>query len=143
MTCTRPTLATGTSAPSITVTVTAPGQGVTLSDTATVTSATTDPVPANNSSSASTTVTPSADLAITKTGPATVVAGGSVAYSLVVVNNGPSDASALSMTDTLPAGVTFVCATGHRLGLLERRQRLGDLHPARPWRPARPRRRSR
>ena len=57
-------------------------------------------------------MTPSADLAITKTGPATVVAGGSVAYSLVVVDNGPSDATAVSVTDTLPAGITFVCATG-------------------------------
>ena len=57
-------------------------------------------------------MTASADLAITKTGPATVVAGSSVAYSLVVVNNGPSDAVSLTVTDTLPAGVTFVSATG-------------------------------
>ncbi len=35
-----------------------------------------------------------------------------MAYSLVVVNNGPSDAANLSVADTLPAGVTFVSATG-------------------------------
>ena len=41
-----------------------------------------------------------------------MVAGGSVTYSLVVANAGPSDAADLSVTDTLPAGVTFVSATG-------------------------------
>ena len=35
-----------------------------------------------------------------------------MAYSLVVVDNGPSDAAGLSVTDTLPAGVTFVSASG-------------------------------
>ena len=110
--CTRPALATGTTAPTITVTVTAPAQGATLSNAASVASTTNDPNAANNSSSASTTVTPSADLALTKTGPATVVAGGSVAYSLVAVNIGPSDATSVSVADTLPAGVTFVSATG-------------------------------
>ncbi len=33
-------------------------------------------------------------------------------YQLTVTNNGPSDAANLSVTDTLPAGVTFVSATG-------------------------------
>ncbi len=112
VTCTMPLLATGATAPTITVLVTAPAQSGSLSNTATVSSATADPNPANNISVASTTVTASADLAITKTGPATVVAGGSVAYSLVVVNNGPSDAANLSVADTLPAGVTFVSASG-------------------------------
>ena len=92
-------------------------------------STTADPNAANNSSSVTTGVTASADLAITKTGPATVVAGSSVAYSLTVTNNGPSDAANLTVTDTLPAGVTFVSRDRHRLDLLEHRQRLGDLHP--------------
>ncbi len=112
VTCTRPTLATGATAPTITVTVTAPAQAAALTNTATVTSATADPNAANNTSTAITTVTASADLAITKSGPATVVAAGSVSYSLVVVNNGPSDAANLSVADTLPAGVTFVSASG-------------------------------
>ncbi len=112
VTCTLPTLATGATAPSITIVVTAPAQAASLSNTASVAATTADPNAANNTSVAVTTVTASADLAITKTGPATVVAGGSVAYSLVVVNNGPSDAANLSVTDTLPAGVTFVSATG-------------------------------
>ena len=96
----------------ITVTVTAPGQAASLSNTASVASTTADPNPANNTATAVTTVTASADLAITKTGPATVVAAGSVAYTLTVRNNGPSDAANLTVTDTLPAGVTFVSATG-------------------------------
>ena len=49
-----------------------------------------------------------ADLSITKTGPASVTAGGAVAYQLAVANNGPSAAANVSVTDTLPAGVTFV-----------------------------------
>ena len=71
-----------------------------------------DPNPANNTATATTTVAAVADLAITKTGPATVVAGANVSYSLVVQNIGPSDAATLRVGDTLPAGVTFVSATG-------------------------------
>ena len=51
-----------------------------------------------------------ADVSITKTAPATVQANGAIAYSLVVANAGPAAASSLSVTDTLPAGVTFVSA---------------------------------
>ena len=66
-------------------------------------------------------VTASADLAITKTGPATVVAGGSVAYQLTVTDNGPSDAANLSVTDTLPAGVTLRVGGRDGVDVLERR----------------------
>src|SRR5262249_18698428 len=103
--CTRAAVGTGVSAPAITIVVTAPTQTATLTNLASVAAATNDPVPANNSSSATTTVTPSADLSIVKSGPATVTAAGSVTYTLVVANAGPSDASAVSIADTLPAGV--------------------------------------
>ncbi len=129
-TCTRPALAAGATAPTITVVVTAPAQAATLTNTSTVTSATPDPNAANNTSTTSTTVTASADLAITKTGPANVLASGAVSYQLSVTDIGPSDAANLSVLDTLPAGVTFVSATGTRLDLHQRRQRLGHLHPA-------------
>ena len=112
VTCTLPTLAGGTAAPDITVTITAPAQAATLTNTASVSSTTSDSDPANNTSTSTTAVTAAADLAIVKTGPATVTAGASVTYSLTVTNNGPSDAAAVSVTDTLPAGVTFVSATG-------------------------------
>jgi hypothetical protein len=60
----------------------------------------TDGVPGNNSASASTTVlAASADLSITKTGPATVAAGGSIEYTITVTNAGPSDAAAVEVTD--------------------------------------------
>jgi uncharacterized repeat protein (TIGR01451 family) len=112
VTCTRPALPTGTSAPTITVVVTAPAQAGTLVNTAIVSTLTIDPVPGNNSSSVSTSVTAVADLSIVKSGPATVTAGGSASYSLAVANAGPSDAVNVSVTDTLPAGTAFVSAAG-------------------------------
>ena len=80
MTCTRPVLATGTTAPAITVVVTAPAQGATLTNSATVTSPTADPDPADNTDSADDDRDPSADLSLVKSGPATVVAAGTVSY---------------------------------------------------------------
>jgi uncharacterized repeat protein (TIGR01451 family) len=52
-----------------------------------------------------------ADLAIEKTGPATIVAGNAIAYAITVTNNGPSAAQSVTLTDTLPAGTTFVSGT--------------------------------
>src|SRR5204862_1934828 len=80
--------------------------------TASVASTTADPDAANNSSSVTTGVSASADLSIAKAGPVSVVAGWAVAYALTVTDNGPSDAAGLSVTDTLPAGVTFGSAAG-------------------------------
>jgi len=56
----------------------------------------------------------STDLSITKTSsPVTNVnAGQAITYTLAVTNNGPSVASSVSVTDPLPAGVTFVNASG-------------------------------
>src|SRR5436190_17516586 len=75
----------------------------------------TDPTPSNTTASAATdvtVVTPTlTDLAITKTGPATVAGGGPIAYALTATNNGPSDATGVTVSDTLPAGVTFVSAS--------------------------------
>ncbi len=60
------------------------------------------------------TVSPSADLGITKSdSPDPVIAGNNLTYTLTVSNLGPSDdAATVTVTDTLPAGVTFVSATG-------------------------------
>jgi uncharacterized repeat protein (TIGR01451 family) len=92
--------------------VTAPAQATTLTNTASVSSTTADPDPTDNSDTATTTVTALADLSVVKTGPANVVAGGTVTYTLDVSNAGPSNAAALTVIDTLPAGVTFVSASG-------------------------------
>src|SRR5205823_5284288 len=85
--------------------------GTTDTDTATVTSTTTDSNAANNMATFDTMVNASADLAITKTGPATANAGANVTYTLSVTNNGPSDAQNVLLTDTLPAGETFMSAS--------------------------------
>ena len=60
------------------------------------------------------TLTPQADLAITKTdGVTTAVPGTSTTYTIVASNNGPSDALGATVTDTLPAAIssaTWTCA---------------------------------
>ncbi len=48
------------------------------------------------------------DLSITKVdSPDPVTAGSNLTYTLTVTNNGPSDATGVMVTDTLPAGATF------------------------------------
>ncbi|MBI1741721.1 DUF11 domain-containing protein [Candidatus Acetothermia bacterium] len=112
VTCTRASLAVG-AAPAITIIVTAPANGGTITDTATVSSSTTDLNPSNNTDTEDTTVTSIADLAINKSdNPDPVNAGATLTYTLQVTNNGPSTATSVTVTDTLPAGVTFVSASG-------------------------------
>ena len=89
----------------------APG---TLTNAASVSSTTADPVPGNNSTTASITVTNSADMSLTKTSnPSTITIGNPVTYTLSAYNNGPSSATNVVITDTLPAGLTF---TGSNAG---------------------------
>ena len=101
---------------SVTYTVTAmisPSATGTLSNTATVSSTVTDPNPANNSATDTDTLTPSANLGITKTdGVTSVTAGNSVTYSITASNAGPSNAPGSTVADTFPAsitGVTWTC----------------------------------
>src|SRR5205823_2529983 len=56
------------------------------------------------------------DMSVTKTdSPDPVAPGGTLTYHLTVTNNGtpamPATTSGVTLTDTLPAGVTFVSAT--------------------------------
>ncbi len=54
-----------------------------------------------------------ADLAITKTANQPIAFGGfPFSYTIAVTNNGPGTATGVSVSDTLPAGSTFVSATG-------------------------------
>ncbi len=54
----------------------------------------------------------SADLAVTKTdNPDPAPAGGPLVYTLIVDNNGPTTANNVTLTDNLPAGVTFQSVT--------------------------------
>ena len=54
-----------------------------------------------------------ADLSITKVDtPDPVFVGETLTYTITVTNAGPRDATELVVTDTLPAGVTFISASG-------------------------------
>ena len=53
-----------------------------------------------------------ADLSVTKTGPATVVAGDDITYTITVQNAGPSAAADVQFEDLFPADLTFVSTTG-------------------------------
>ncbi|MDJ0768748.1 MAG: hypothetical protein QNJ12_08135, partial [Ilumatobacter sp.] len=115
-TCSLGTIAAGASA-SYTITgllAADAADGSTIANTAVVSSDTADPDGFNNTiSSAPAPVTTSADLGVAKvldTDP--VVAGENVTWTVTVTNNGPSDAQNVTVTDTLPANVTFVSTAG-------------------------------
>jgi uncharacterized repeat protein (TIGR01451 family) len=58
-------------------------------------------------------VNPIADLDIAKTDtPDPVSLNSNITYTITVTNNGPSSASGVSVTDNVPANVTFVSGTG-------------------------------
>jgi uncharacterized repeat protein (TIGR01451 family)/LPXTG-motif cell wall-anchored protein len=82
-------------------------------NTATVSSTTTDPVPGNNSDTDNSSTSTVADLSIVKTDSGAVTAGNDETYHLAVHNAGPSVvAEPVTVTDALPAGLTYVSATG-------------------------------
>ncbi len=61
---------------------------------------------------ANATITSSADVVTTKiANPVNPFPGQNVTFTVRVVNNGPSDAQAVSVNDPVPAGMTFVSAT--------------------------------
>jgi len=79
----------------------------TVTNTATVSSTTFDPSPSEGTSSAPLATGPAADVAIEKTGPASVVSGAAITWSLKVKDNGPSPAQDVTVEDPLPSGVTL------------------------------------
>lgn len=79
-----------------------------LANTATVTppAGVPDPNPGDNSATDTDTLAPEADLAVSKTdGSAIYTPGGTVVYTIVVTNNGPSDVPGATVSDPLPAGI--------------------------------------
>ena len=72
----------------------------------------------NNSGSITTAVTAIVDLRATKTAtpstatPGTVPAGAPLTYTVTVINDGPSTAQTVTMTDTLPANAAFINLVG-------------------------------
>src|SRR5439155_217810 len=69
--------------------------------TASVSSSLDDPDSSNNSASTSTVVNRSADLAVSKSGPASAKAGNYINYVLTVSNNGPLNGVSETLTDSL------------------------------------------
>jgi large repetitive protein len=112
VTCTIASFAAGANA-TFNITVTLSGSiatGTTVTNTASVASTTPDPTPGNNSSSASTVVGVNADLSVTKNGPAATPSNTTITYTVTAANAGPSNAAAVTLTETVPAGMTFVSA---------------------------------
>lgn len=69
----------------------------------------------NNTAIQSTTVNPATDLAVSKSAvPDSVYVGNNLTYTVIVLNNGPSLATGVIVTDKLPAGVVFVSATSNQ-----------------------------
>jgi uncharacterized repeat protein (TIGR01451 family) len=110
VTCTLGTIASGNAA-MVTIVVTPQAAG-TISNTVTVASAATDNNLADNSFTEMTTVNAVTDLAMAKMDtPDPVVGGANLVYTLTATNLGPSPATGVVITDTLPAGVTFFSAS--------------------------------
>ncbi len=114
VTCTRTGLAAGVTAPALLLNVdVAAGATGLKTNTATVTGTgglNGDGNQANNTDTDSYTI--QADLAMTMTRGAALVPGTNATYTLNIINNGTAASGALSVTDTLPAGLTYVSGVG-------------------------------
>ena len=109
----------GTLAPGATATLTVVAQASanavgTATSTASIAANEQDPNPSNNSATASTVVSvPEADLAITSVtaAPASVLLGQDVTFTIPVVNNGPDQATGVTIIDILPQGLSLISAS--------------------------------
>jgi uncharacterized repeat protein (TIGR01451 family) len=111
-------LANGASATVNVVTTVAASATGTVTNTATISGDQTDPNPANNTSTVTTTINQPVkpqdypDLAIVKTAtPSPVAVGANLTYTLAVSNESLTADTGVTVSDPLPAGVTFVSAT--------------------------------
>ncbi|MDO8569206.1 MAG: DUF5011 domain-containing protein [bacterium] len=105
------------------VTVRTGFQGQVIPNTATTTGIQTDPTLGNNTSTVNITVSDpctvncdggslSANLTVTKTSDkSTANVSDTVTYTVTLTNNGPNNATGVSLTDTIPSGLNFVSAS--------------------------------
>lgn len=120
VTCTRPgPHGVGAAIPAVSVVARVNAAGGTITNSATVSPGTTggvaDPDGADNTATADTSVLPGADVRIaqkTVTSAVPAIAGADVTFVIQPRNGGPAAASGLTVTDTLPAGWTYVSASG-------------------------------
>lgn len=104
---------TGSSATITVIGKVLPSTRGTLSNVATATASGTLINTSDDSATATTTVTATSGLTITKTDSADpIVAGNNLTYTIVVTNNGPSDATTVNLTDNLPDGIQITSVTG-------------------------------
>ena len=90
----------------------AAGTAGTLAITATAGTSSPDSNSANDSATTTLTVTRASDLSVTGTvAPASDYVGENLTYTYTVGNAGPNDAAGVTLTDVLPAGVSFVSST--------------------------------
>ena len=92
----------------VTGTIASGATGV-LTNTATVAvpAGVTDPHGTNNSSTSTVTLTPIADMQVTKTGPTQATPGTNITYTITATNAGPSDATGVVLNDVTPPGLTL------------------------------------
>jgi uncharacterized repeat protein (TIGR01451 family) len=85
---------------------------LTASTQVTLSPAETDPISFNNSASVTVTVGPSADLGVSAVAiPSTVLSGSDFTCVATVFNNGPSPASGVVFSQTVPSGASFVSSS--------------------------------
>lgn len=83
-----------------------------LIETATVSSGSVDPIMSNNLSTVTTSVGPAADLEVSLlSSQSRAVVDDDFEYTIILKNAGPSDASSVLLSDTLPVGTQFVSAS--------------------------------
>jgi uncharacterized repeat protein (TIGR01451 family) len=110
-------LASGATASNLVITLQVNGttaSGTTIEDSATVTATIADPTPANNTAISTILVEPTgdADLSVSMTAvPTPVFVVQNLAYTIQVQNLGPAATTSETLTDTIPAGTTYVSAT--------------------------------
>ena len=97
--------ANATASISLTVQAAASSSGV-VTNVATITSTTADATPTNNTSTATMIVTKLVDISVTISVPSAATPGSLITAAVVVTNNGPSTADAVSAVVTLPNGST-------------------------------------
>ena len=114
LTCTFPVMANGAQAlvtyAMRAVSIASGVSGTTFND-ANVSATEPEALLANNSTTHATTSRHTADLAVTKAGPADVTPGTPITWTITIMNNGPNPSTGATLTDTLPAGVTFQSAS--------------------------------